>query len=269
MITLRKSSGLEALDPKTDDIYQQTKIVPSAGLSPGTIGSAKVSSSPQLSGLGSTPTHDHIGDLFGFSAFRAVLLPQPKDLQDEDSMDNFDFDSRGIHQTRSEDFDDVFGMDDYQPSGESPSISPTPSMDGFSFDSHIPPPFGEHPQGEHPSRTLFVRNINSSVDDTELSALFEAYGPIRSMYTQCKHRGFVMISYYDIRHAKNAMRHLQSKVIRRRKLDIHYSIPKDNPSEKDQETSTHRWTIRNSQPYSKRMGPSVPCIRSASIEDSS
>lgn len=47
-----------------------------------------------------------------------------------------------------------------------------------------------------------------------------------------------MISYYDIRHAKNAMRHLQGKVLRRRKLDIHYSIPKDNPSEKDQNQGT-------------------------------
>ena len=91
----------------------------------------------------------------------------------------------------------------------------------------------QHPFGEHPSRTLFVRNINSNVEDDELRALFEAYGPIRSMYTQCKHRGFVMISYFDIRHAKNAMRHLQTKVLRRRKLDIHYSIPKDNPSDKD------------------------------------
>lgn len=64
------------------------------------------------------------------------------------------------------------------------------------------------------------------------------YGPIRNMYTQCKHRGFVMISYFDIRHAKNAMKHLQGKPLRRRKLDIHYSIPKDNPSEKDQNQGT-------------------------------
>ncbi|KAJ6730692.1 RNA RECOGNITION MOTIF-CONTAINING, partial [Salix viminalis] len=27
---------------------------------------------------------------------------------------------------------------------------------------------GEHPYGEHPSRTLFVRNINSNVEDSEL-----------------------------------------------------------------------------------------------------
>ncbi|CAA7400502.1 unnamed protein product [Spirodela intermedia] len=97
---------------------------------------------------------------------------------------------------------------------------------------------GEHPYGEHPSRTLFVRNINSNVDDSELRTLFEQFGDIRNIYTACKHRGFVMISYYDIRSARNAMRALQNKPLRRRKLDIHFSIPKDNPSEKDMNQGT-------------------------------
>ncbi|KAL3345050.1 hypothetical protein AABB24_024151, partial [Solanum stoloniferum] len=92
---------------------------------------------------------------------------------------------------------------------------------------------GEHPLGEHPSRTLFVRNINSNVEDSELRTLFEQYGDIRTLYTTCKHRGFVMISYFDIRAARTAMRALQNKPLRRRKLDIHFSIPKDNPSDKD------------------------------------
>ncbi|KAJ6410517.1 hypothetical protein OIU84_007293 [Salix udensis] len=56
----------------------------------------------------------------------------------------------------------------------------------------------------HPSRTLFVRNINSNVEVSELKALFEQYGDIRTLYTASKHRGFVMISYYDIRAARNA-----------------------------------------------------------------
>ncbi|XP_052143875.1 protein MEI2-like 5 isoform X2 [Oryza glaberrima] len=97
---------------------------------------------------------------------------------------------------------------------------------------------GEHPYGEHPSRTLFVRNINSNVEDSELRSLFEPFGDIRSMYTATKHRGFVMISYYDIRHARNAKTALQSKPLRRRKLDIHYSIPKENPSDKDMNQGT-------------------------------
>ncbi|XP_022849943.1 protein MEI2-like 5 isoform X2 [Olea europaea var. sylvestris] len=103
----------------------------------------------------------------------------------------------------------------------------------FGFTNIVGAVSGEHPYGEHPSRTLFVRNINSNVEDSELRSLFEQYGDIRTLYTTCKHRGFVMISYYDIRAARTAMRALQNKPLRRRKLDIHFSIPKDNPSEKD------------------------------------
>ncbi|KAJ0969266.1 hypothetical protein J5N97_022143 [Dioscorea zingiberensis] len=97
---------------------------------------------------------------------------------------------------------------------------------------------GEHPYGEHPSRTLFVRNINSNVEDAELRALFEQYGDISTLYAACKHRGFVMISYYDIRAARNAMAALQNKPLRNRKLDIHFSIPKDNPSGRDLDQGT-------------------------------
>lgn len=97
---------------------------------------------------------------------------------------------------------------------------------------------GQKPFEENLSRTLFVRNINSSVEDSELQTLFEQYGDIRTLYTACKHRGFVMISYYDIRASQNAMKALQNKSLRRRKLDIHFSIPKDNPSEKDANQGT-------------------------------
>ncbi|XP_022632719.1 protein MEI2-like 1 isoform X3 [Vigna radiata var. radiata] len=92
---------------------------------------------------------------------------------------------------------------------------------------------GKIPFGEQSSRTLFVRNINSNVEDSELKALFEQYGDIRTIYTACKHRGFVMISYYDLRAAQNAMKALQNRSLRFRKLDIHYSIPKGNAPEKD------------------------------------
>ncbi|MBA0791725.1 hypothetical protein Gohar_016290 [Gossypium harknessii] len=80
--------------------------------------------------------------------------------------------------------------------------------------------------GEHPSRTLFVRNINSNVEDSELKAVFELYGEIRALDSACKHRGFVMISYFDIRAAQKAIEALQDRPLRSRKLDIHYSIPK-------------------------------------------
>ncbi|KAK4438951.1 protein MEI2-like 2 [Sesamum alatum] len=137
-----------------------------------------------------------------------------------------DFDLSGLP-TQLEDLDDdLFGsvggleIEIGSPENLVNGILSTSDIVGFSNISHygfangVGTGSGEHPYGEHPSRTLFVRNINSNVEDSEL-------------------RGFVMISYYDIRAARMAMRALQNKALRRRKLDIHFSIPKDNPSEKD------------------------------------
>lgn len=51
---------------------------------------------------------------------------------------------------------------------------------------------GEHPFGEHPSRTLFVRNINSNVEDSELKTLFE----VSSISFQCFKLYFKISSYW-------------------------------------------------------------------------
>ena len=84
---------------------------------------------------------------------------------------------------------------------------------------------------EYTSRTLFVRNISSNTEDPELIDLFGAYGDIRDMYSACKYRGFVMISFFDERSAMAAMECLQGKSLRRRKMDIHFSIPKENQTD--------------------------------------
>ncbi|KAL1555721.1 protein MEI2-like 5 [Salvia divinorum] len=170
-----------------------------------------------------------------------VLGPLPGD---EDGLSD-DFDLSWLP-TQLEDLD---GDDDFFASGGGMEIEPENLLNGTSrmspesigpssvaqhgFANGVGSVSSEHPYGEHPSRTLFARNINSSVEDSELKSLFEQYGDIRTLYTTCKHRGFVMISYYDIRAARSAMRGLQNAPLRGRKLDIHFSIPKEYPSEKD------------------------------------
>ncbi|KAL1560553.1 protein MEI2-like 5 [Salvia divinorum] len=178
------------------------------------------------------------------SSITGAFLPGDEDELLAGLVD--DFDLSGLP-TQLEDLDDDFfgsggGMEIEPENQENPvngisrmsadSIGIS-SITQFGFANGAGSVSGEHPYGEHPSRTLFVRNINSNVEDSELKSLFEQYGDIRTLYTACKHRGFVMISYYDIRAARSAMRGLQNKPLRRRKLDIHFSIPKDNPSEKD------------------------------------
>ncbi|XP_022750761.1 protein MEI2-like 2 [Durio zibethinus] len=174
------------------------------------------------------------------------LLPDDEDELLAGIMDDFDLSGLPNQLEDLEEYD-VFGTGggmelDFEPADSlNIGISQMNLSDGitangiglFPLPNGVGTVAGEHPYGEHPSRTLFVRNINSNVEDSELRSLFEQYGDIRTLYTACKHRGFVMISYYDIRAARTAMRALQNKPLRRRKLDIHFSIPKDNPSEKD------------------------------------
>jgi RNA recognition motif-containing protein len=192
---------------------------------------------------------DDVNDLLEEVAHHAIgsLLPGDEDELLAGIMEGFDL--SGIPNRAADDMEDY----DFFGSGGGLELESDPQdnlgmgvsnlnlSDGsvvngvahYSIPNGIGTVAGEHPYGEHPSRTLFVRNINSNVEESELQALFEQYGDIRTLYTACKHRGFVMISYYDIRAARSAMRALQNKPIRRRKLDIHFSIPKDNPSDKD------------------------------------
>lgn len=144
---------------------------------------------------------------------------------------------------------------------------------------------GQMPAGQSQSRTLFVRNIDASITDEELHAVFEvracaaearacahalggryccsmrwavpeqgaaqlprlalfdprpcrphaspprptpqAFGEIHSIYTACKHRGFVVISYYDIRAATLANHTLAGQALKGQPLEVHFSLPKD------------------------------------------
>ncbi|EFJ36208.1 hypothetical protein SELMODRAFT_438348 [Selaginella moellendorffii] len=81
---------------------------------------------------------------------------------------------------------------------------------------------------EPTSRTIFVRNIDSKVSDDELRAVFERFGDIRTLYTGCKPEGLILVSYYDLRGAKRAIRALQSRVLWGQKLEMHFLFPKDS-----------------------------------------
>ncbi|XP_063949455.1 protein MEI2-like 4 isoform X1 [Daucus carota subsp. sativus] len=82
------------------------------------------------------------------------------------------------------------------------------------------------------SRTLIVRNINSSIEDSDLRSLLEKFGDVHSLNTTCKHRGYVVVSYFDIRAAWGARNSLHNKPSGHMNLDIQYLIPKDDPLEK-------------------------------------
>lgn len=115
------------------------------------------------------------------------ILPDDEDELLAGIMDDFDL-SRLPSQLEDLDDNDLFvnggGFEmDFEPQeslsfGLSKiSISDGVSSNGIGAQYAIPNGVGavagEHPYGEHPSRTLFVRNINSNVEDSELRTLFE------------------------------------------------------------------------------------------------
>ncbi|KAL6619872.1 hypothetical protein ACP70R_035011 [Stipagrostis hirtigluma subsp. patula] len=99
-----------------------------------------------------------------------------------------------------------------------------------SFKSQI---YGENSISKHPSRTLIIKNISTSMDDSELRVLFQQYGEIQRLHTSCKNHGFVIVSYYDIRAAQTAKRALHNNPPGLMNLDVQFSIPEGNVPNKD------------------------------------
>ena len=112
-----------------------------------------------------------------------ILLPGDEQELLAGIADDFDS-SRLPNQGEDVEDCDIFGSGggmelDFDPSESLVvGVAKTTISDGYSGNGSVQyngvgSVVGEHPYGEHPSRTLFVRNINSNVEDSELRSLFE------------------------------------------------------------------------------------------------
>ncbi|RWW18299.1 hypothetical protein GW17_00017723, partial [Ensete ventricosum] len=115
-----------------------------------------------------------------------LLLPDDEEALLSGIMDDFDLSGLPGKVDELEDYDlfgNLGGMELDSDSTESITVGMAKASisDGFlgnvigqySLPNSVGAVSGEHPYGEHPSRTLFVRNINSNVEDSELQLLFE------------------------------------------------------------------------------------------------
>eukprot|EP00899_Mesostigma_viride_P022819 jgi/Mesvir1/3721/Mv14999-RA.1 len=79
------------------------------------------------------------------------------------------------------------------------------------------------------SRVVFVRNVpNAGVENAALHKIFQSFGTVRWFFTAARHRGFVLVAYYDLRSAREAARGVQGKVLRGNLLDAYFCVPKDS-----------------------------------------
>ncbi|UZJ53063.1 hypothetical protein CBS101457_002383 [Exobasidium rhododendri] len=80
---------------------------------------------------------------------------------------------------------------------------------------------------ERPCRTLFVRNIEFNADIEDLRRRFEAFGEVKSWFDLTSKRGLLFISYFDLRQAEYAKDAMQEFEVNGRRMDVHYSLPRE------------------------------------------
>ncbi|CAO1616026.1 unnamed protein product [Parajaminaea phylloscopi] len=85
---------------------------------------------------------------------------------------------------------------------------------------------------EKPCRTLFVRNVDNSVDPAMIQAHFAQFGDIRTFFEIVVKRGICFITYFDVRGAELAKQQCHAMEFNGRKVDVHYSLPKDQDTSK-------------------------------------
>ena len=83
-----------------------------------------------------------------------------------------------------------------------------------------------------PSRSLLICNVSQTVSDDELHQLLQQFGDLRSLYSRCKHRGFVMATFFDIRAAQYSLESLEGELLAGIPLSVHFSIPMEGKHDK-------------------------------------
>lgn len=96
---------------------------------------------------------------------------------------------------------------------------------------------------EKPGRTLFVRNIDNSVDANVVRSHFARFGEIRSFFELVAKRGICFITYFDLRGAELAKGECHGMQFSGRQVDVHFSLPKDQDTSKRCDKDQNQGTL--------------------------
>lgn len=91
----------------------------------------------------------------------------------------------------------------------------------------------------HPTRCVLLRNIPPGIDDDDLRHLLLRHGPLRDLGAQQRSRGgrgSVLAVYYDLRHARAAVRALDGAVQFGRRIDARFQCPVEGAGAANQGT---------------------------------
>ncbi|KAI0566071.1 Mei2-like protein [Gracilaria domingensis] len=133
------------------------------------------------------------------------------------------------------------------------STSPPPTSYPIAPQSAPPPSTSPRRDAAHPTRCVQLRNIPPGIDDDDIRRVLTKFGPLRDLGAQQRSRGghgSVLATYYDLRHARAAVRALDSSVHFGRCLDARFQCPID---------------LRSSSPVAPNAQSSAPCANQGTL----
>lgn len=78
---------------------------------------------------------------------------------------------------------------------------------------------------EHVSRALLLNGVPPHLDDVQLKKEMEQWGPVRAMGFERRLEGLVTVHYYDLRHAKEALRDIQQQHLwKQQRMQQHFQL---------------------------------------------
>lgn len=77
-----------------------------------------------------------------------------------------------------------------------------------------------------PSRTLLVRNVAPDANEEELSGIFKSFGDVKTLFSDARHRGLLIVTFFDLRAAVSAKSTLHGTLVNNLPLEIHFSKQK-------------------------------------------
>lgn len=108
--------------------------------------------------------------------------------------------------------------------------SPLPSPPTVQLNHPSSPLRASSREQQHPTRCVLLRNIPPGIDDEDIRNLLQLHGPLRDLGAQQRSRGgrgSVLATYYDLRHARAAVRSLDGAIHFGRRLDARFQCPSD------------------------------------------
>ncbi|PWN21183.1 hypothetical protein BCV69DRAFT_282677 [Microstroma glucosiphilum] len=96
---------------------------------------------------------------------------------------------------------------------------------------------------EKPCRTLFIRSLDNSTSPESIRHHFLQFGEIKTFFDMIAKKGMCFVTFFDLRGAEWAKNTCHGQDFNGRRMDVHYSLPKNTDTSKRCDRDQNQGTL--------------------------